>query len=106
MFLNLVIFAFLALAVYSRCPSAYEALSNLHILQLPCSKVLKRVLKEGSEKPGVVEDYMGQQLEEFCEYRKQPVAGGFPQPLGLRILMSDEVKVGRTSLTIISLSNF
>ena len=64
-FLNRVIFSFLALAVYSRCPSAYEALSNLNILQLPCSKVLKRVLKEGSEKPGVVEDYMRQQLEEF-----------------------------------------
>lgn len=84
-FLNLLIFSFLALAVYSRCPYAYEALCNLNILQLPCSKVLKRVLKEGSEKPEVVEDYLRQQLEEFCEYRKQPEAGGFPKPLGLGI---------------------
>ena len=106
MFLNLLIFSFLALAVYSRCPSAYEALCNLNILQLPCSKVLKRVLKEGSEKPGVDEEYMRQQHEKFCQYKKQREAGGFPQPLGLGILMWDEVKVGRTSLTIISMSNF
>ena len=77
-FLNLLIFSFLALAVYSRCPSAYEALSNLNILQLPCSKVLKRVLKEGSEKPGVDEEYMRQQHEKFCQYKKQREAGGFP----------------------------
>ncbi|XP_015779661.1 PREDICTED: uncharacterized protein LOC107357534 [Acropora digitifera] len=83
----------MALAVYSRCPSAYEALCNLNILQLPCSKVLKRVLKEGSEKPGVDEEYMRQQHEKFCQYKKQREAGGFPQPLGLGILMWDEVKI-------------
>ena len=92
-FLNLLIFSFLALAVYSRCPSAYEALNNLNILQLPCSKVLKRVLKEGSEKPGVDEDYMRQ--HEACSRR-------FPTTFR----SWDEVKVDLTSVTIISMSNF
>ena len=49
--------SFAALAVYNRSPSAYEALRDCSILQLPCTKVLKKVLKDGAEKPGIDLNY-------------------------------------------------
>jgi len=54
----LVFYWFVALAVYNRSPSAYEALHKLKILQLPHSKTLKKVIQGGSEKSGIDEDYL------------------------------------------------
>ena len=82
-----------ALAVYSHSPSAFEALRKLKILQLPCSKVLKRVLKDGSENPGIDEDYLMVQEEKFAEFQSNREKEGAPHPLGLGVMMWDEVKV-------------
>lgn len=83
----------LALAVYNRSPSAYEALRDLSILQLPCTKVLKKVLKDGAEQPGIDHHYFESQQEKFKAYQMERESGGHPQPLGIGVLMWDEVKV-------------
>lgn len=76
-----------ALAVYNRSPSAYEALRNLTILQLPCTKVLKNVLKDGAEQPGIDENYFQIQQAKYKEYQEQRESGGHPQPLGIGVMM-------------------
>ena len=81
------------LAVYSRSPSAYEALRHHRILKLPCSKVLKHVIKDGAEKPGIDEGYLDGQQGKFKAYQEQREKSGHPRPLGLGVLMWDEVKV-------------
>ena len=83
----------IVLAVYSRSPSAYEALRRLHILQLPCSKILKNVIKDGGEKPGIDEGYLHSQQGNFRIYQEQREKTGHSRPLGLGVLMWDEVKV-------------
>jgi len=85
--------SFAALAVYNRSPSAYEALRDLSILQLPCTKVLKKVLKDGAEKPGIELHYIQSQQGKFQAYQRQPESDGHPLPLGIGVMMWDEVKV-------------
>ena len=85
--------SFAALAIYNRSPSAYEALRDCSILQLPCTKVLKKVLKDGAEKPGIDLNYFQNQQEKFQAYQRQRESDGHPQPLGIGVMMWDEVKV-------------
>ena len=77
----------------NRSPSAYEALRNLSILQLPCTKVLKNVLKDDAEKPGIDQNYFQSRRAKYQEYQKQRESSGHPQPLGIGVMMWDEVKV-------------
>jgi len=79
--------------VYTRSPSAFEALKGLKILQLPCSKVLKRFLKEGAEQSGIDEDYFMAQEQKYTEFQNKRENEGAPRPLRLGVLMWDEVKV-------------
>ena len=82
-----------ALAVYNRSPSAYQALHNLKILQLPHSKTLKKVIKGGSEKSGVDELYLQGQQQTYEHFQSKREAEGHPRPLGFGVVMWDEVKV-------------
>ena len=68
------------------------ALRGLSILQLPCTKILKKVLEDGAEKPGIDLHYFENQQEKFLTYQKQREHGGHPQPLGIGVLMWDEGK--------------
>lgn len=83
--------------MYNRSPSAYEALRNLSILQLPCTKVLKNVLNDGAEQPGIDKNYFESQQAKYKEYEEQTESGGHPQPLGIGVMMWDEVKVNLES---------
>lgn len=74
---------------------------GLSILQLPCTKVLKKVLKDGAEQPGIDLHYFENQQEKFTNYTKQRESGGHPQPLGIGVLMWDEVKVGNSIIIIL-----
>lgn len=87
--------SFAALAIYNRSPSGYEALRDhdCSILQLPCTKILKKVLKDGAEKPGIDLNYFLNQQEKFQAYRRQRESDGHSQPLGIGAMMWDEVKV-------------
>lgn len=85
-----------ALAVYNRSPSAYQALHNLKTLLLPHSNTLKKVIKGGSEKSGVDELYLQliQGQQQTCEhFQSKREAEGHPRPLGFGVVMWDEVKV-------------
>ena len=82
-----------ALAVYNRSPSAYEALRDLKILQLPHSKTLKKVIKGGSEKSGIDEGYLQGQQQIYEEFQRRRETEGHPRPLGIGVMMWDEVKV-------------
>jgi len=83
----------LALAVYTRSPAAFAALHDLNILHLPCSKVLSKILKDGSEKAGIDEEYLQSQHGKFKRYQEQREMTNHPRPLGLGVMMWDEVKV-------------
>jgi len=90
--LNLL-YLLVALAVHNRSPSAYEALHNLKILQLPHSKTLKKVIKGGSEKAGIDEDYLQGQQQTYEQLQSTREAERHPRPLGFGVMMWDEVKV-------------
>lgn len=90
--LNLL-YLLVALAVHNRSPSAYEALHNLKILQLPHSKTLKKVINGGSEKSGIDEDYLQGQQQTYEQLQSTREAEGHPRPLGFGVMMWDEVKV-------------
>ena len=86
-------YLWVALAVYNRSPSAYEALRGLQILQLPHSKTMKEIIKDGSENPCIDEEYLLGQHKTFVKFQKEREQQGYPRPLGLGVMMWDEVKV-------------
>ena len=88
-----------ALAVYTRSPMAYEALSDLKILQLPHSKTLKKVIMASSEKAGIDEEYLLGQQKTYVDLREERERGGHSRPLGFGVMMWDEVKV-RTQICL------
>ena len=100
-----MLFKLLALAIYNRSPSTYQAVKDLRILKLPCSKILTKVIKSNSENPGIDEQYLSKQQEEFQSYKIKRKAGGHPEPLGVGNLIWDEVKVGVTKLRLCSFQN-
>ena len=83
----------LALAVYTSSPSAFHALRDLKILQLPCLKVISKILKDGAEKAGIDDEYLKAQHDQFKSYQDQREKDGNLRPLGLGVMMWDEVKV-------------
>ena len=64
----------------------------LKILQLPHSKTLKKVIRGGSEQSGIDEDYLQGQQQIYEQFKSGWEAEGHPRPLGIGVLMSDEVK--------------
>ena len=86
----------LALAIYSRSPSAYEALKSFKILQLPSSSSLKSFRAPCLHKPGIhedIQDYVLEQSTKYCAYQEEMERRGNKKPLGEGILIFDEVKV-------------
>ena len=65
-------------------------------LQLPHSKTLKKVIRGGSEQSGIDEDYLQGQQQIYEQFKSGWEAEGHPRPLGIGVLMWDEVKVWRT----------
>ena len=55
--------------------------------------MLKRVLKDGAEQTGIDHLYFQSQEEKFKEYQKICESACHPLPLGMGVLMWDEVKV-------------
>ena len=67
-------------------------------MQLPHSKTLKNVIQGGSEKSGIDEDYLQSQQQIYEQFQSRREAEGHPRPLGIGVMMWDEVKVRRTFL--------
>ena len=81
------------LAVYNRSLSAYKALRDLKILQLPHSKTLKQIIKDDSEKDGIDDEYLYGQHKTYIRYQKEREEEGHPRPLRVGVMMWDKVKV-------------
>lgn len=53
------------LAVYTRSPSAYEALKSFQIIQLPGVRTLKDYINSNREDPGNIQERLKHSREEY-----------------------------------------
>lgn len=83
-----------ALAIYTRSPAAYDAISSFKVLQLPSVSTLSSYSKSNLESSGEVEVRLA---EESCCYKARVQqhleAGKNLPPIGEGVLIFDEVKV-------------
>ena len=83
-----------SLAVYTRSPAAYEALSSFHLLQLPCARTLKMYIHSNVEGAGEAEVQL---VDEWRKYDARVASHNTSRkhnpPLCKGVLVFDEVKV-------------
>lgn len=82
-----------AIAIYSRSPSAYTALKNLGIVQLPCERQVEKLIKSDHKKAGFDEEAVAREVSKYDEFTKLQLEKGRPKPLGFGALIFDETKV-------------
>ena len=83
-----------ALAVYSRSPSAYEALQSFNILQLPGTTTLKSYTRSNKEAPGECSRRLADERVLYDALVQQHIKENRPHPpLYEGALIADEVKV-------------
>ena len=56
------------MAVYARSPSAYSALRDLGIIQLPCEKQVEKRIKADKIECGIDEEAMKQEVTKYEEF--------------------------------------
>lgn len=83
----------LALAVYSRSPSAFRALKDLGILHLPCDKTLRTYMRQNVGSSGINEESIRESSRKYDECTADKVKKGHTPPLKEGILIWDETKV-------------
>lgn len=83
----------MALAVFTRSRSAYEALRSFGILQLPSIRSLQHFTGAYNEKPGWCEESMLSQYQRYQHFCEQKEKNGSLKPESDGILVFDEVKV-------------
>ena len=84
-----------ALAVYTRSPSAYEALKSFQLLQLPCVRTLKDYIHSNQEEAGSIQQRLKichDEYDRMVNAQKQLNSKTIAFCEGVLIL--DEVKVG------------
>ena len=84
----------LALAIYTRSPSAYEALRGFGILQLPGVSTLKSFTSFNIGNCGFSEEQMAYARQQYDKMVSEKKAAGERVPFCEGILVFDEVKVG------------
>ena len=62
---NYLYFTSIALAVYSRSPSAYKALKEFRLLQLPSSRTLEDFIHSNCEEAGSIQQRLKVCREEY-----------------------------------------
>lgn len=90
---NLYFLYFLAMAVYARSPSAYAALKNLEIIQLPCEKQVKKKMNANSMECGIDEKAIEQEVTKYEEFVTIQQQKKKPKPMKVGVLIFDETKV-------------
>ena len=96
----------LALAMFSRSPSAYHAVRSLGILQLPCDRTLRGYMYRHASSPGINEEALLDRAPKYDNFKEERLAAGFARPIGEEILIWDEVKVSmRTECNNVTLAN-
>ena len=84
-----------ALAVYTRSPSAYEALKSFQIIQLPGVMTLKEYINSNRDDPGKIQERLKCCRENYDRVvRIQQQLGNKQIPICKGVLIFDEVKVG------------
>ena len=87
-------FLYTALAVYTRSPAAYEALSSFKILQLPSINTIRSYMKSNKENPGIIEKRLADERGLYDERCLSHTHTNKPKPpLRKGVLIFDEVKV-------------
>ena len=85
------------MAVYTRSPAAYEALSSFHILQLPSAITLKTYIRSNIEAAGEVEQRLMDECKKYdARMSEHTKTSQFNPPLCKGVLLFDEVKVDAT----------
>lgn len=83
----------MALAVFCRSPSAYQALSSFNILQLPSTESLKKYKSAFFQKDGPNWDNLQECADDYRKLKDERVSQKLLEPKGHGILIGDEVKV-------------
>lgn len=66
---------------------------SLGILQLPCSKEIRRIISKNADGPGINEVYLQKQSNLFKQFCKETMNPGKREPLAVGALIWDETKV-------------
>ena len=93
MWINHKVTLFLALAVYTRSPAAYDALKGFNILKLPSVSSLKAFTGSNLEGPGDIQKRLSESHTEYQTLISTRKAEGKKPPLGEGVIIFDEVKV-------------
>lgn len=84
----------IALAVYTRSPKAFEALSSFHLLQLPSVSTLRNYTRANREAPGEVDERLQQERTRYNARVQEHMSAKKPHPpLSKGVMIIDEVKV-------------
>lgn len=83
----------LALAIFSRSPSAYNAVKSLGILNLPCNKTLRGYMDQHFSTAGINDEALLEHATKYESFKDERVRDGFKKPVGEGVLIWDEVKV-------------
>ena len=83
----------IALAIYVRSPSAFEAVKSLNILQLPSKRTLESFTSANIHQPGVSNEYLCEQWRNYQQHCSKIENEGKPKPVAEGLLIFDEVKV-------------
>lgn len=86
-------FLSIALAVYSRSPSAFNALRSLHLLQLPSERTMKMYMNHSKKKVGIVPEDIRMERDRYTEHKAKVIGQGKLPPLSQGVLIWDETKV-------------
>ena len=81
------------MAVYARSPSAYSALRNLEIIQLPCEKQVKKKMNANNTECGIDEKAIEQEVTKYEEFVAIQQQKKKPNTMKTGVLIFDETKV-------------
>ena len=87
--------------MFSRSPSAFQALCGLGISNLPCEKTLKGYMNQHLSSPGINEKSIQESSKKYTEHVTDRVENGDMPPLKEGILIWDETKACVTFLCIV-----
>ena len=89
----LCVFCFVALAIFTRSPAAYEALKNFDILQLPSRSLLQSYTGTFLHDPGTNSKCIADQVTQYVLFKAECEKQGKHPPKSDGVLVFDEVKV-------------
>ena len=79
--------------MYTRSPTAFDAIRNLNILQLPSKTSLQAFIGHHLRDPAANDECLAMQFKLYKQHREKRVEEGCPEPTGDGILIFDEVRV-------------